>query len=266
MEIIDRGKGTPIVLVPGIQGRWEWMKPAVDALATRARVITFSLADEPTCRGTFDAANGFSCYVEQVTQALDQAGIERAVIGGVSYGGPIAAAFAAHHSDRTSALVLVSALPPTWTPDARANLFLRAPRVLSPLFFIATLRMYPEIVAATPGFLAPIGAAVEHGWRALTNLVSPMRVARRVRMLEPTEGLGDVHVPTLVITGESALDRVVPVHGTREYLRLWPHARHVTIERTGHLGLVTRPHRFAEIMMNFVDEALQESGQRRRIG
>ena len=46
--MIDRGTGTPVVMMPGIQGRWEWLGPAVDALAERCRVITFSLCDEPT--------------------------------------------------------------------------------------------------------------------------------------------------------------------------------------------------------------------------
>ena len=32
----DRGAGPPLVLVPGIQGRWEWMAPAVDALAGKS--------------------------------------------------------------------------------------------------------------------------------------------------------------------------------------------------------------------------------------
>ena len=48
MKIVDRGGGTPIVVIPGAQGRWEWMKPAIDVLAQRCRVITFSLADEPS--------------------------------------------------------------------------------------------------------------------------------------------------------------------------------------------------------------------------
>ena len=42
--VIDRGAGTPLVLIPGIQGRWEWMAPAVDALAARTRVLTGSAA------------------------------------------------------------------------------------------------------------------------------------------------------------------------------------------------------------------------------
>ena len=88
MRIVDVGKGAPVILVPGIQGRWEWMRPAVDALAARCRVVTFSLADEPTCGGRFDAANGFDCYVDQIREAMDLAGISTAVLAGVSYGRP----------------------------------------------------------------------------------------------------------------------------------------------------------------------------------
>ena len=80
-----------MVLVPGIQGRWEWMRPAVDALAARCRVITFSLADEPTCGWTFDEGAGFTAYVEQIRDALDARGVRAATICGVSYGGLVAA-------------------------------------------------------------------------------------------------------------------------------------------------------------------------------
>ena len=87
MKIIDRGGGTAIVVIPGVQGRWEWMKPAIDTLAQRCRVITFSLADEPTCGGAFDETAGIGSYVDQVRDALDMAGVQRAAICGVSYGG-----------------------------------------------------------------------------------------------------------------------------------------------------------------------------------
>ena len=87
MKIVDRGGGTPVVVIPGAQGRWEWMKPAIDALAQRCRVITFSLADEPSAAAPFDPQRGFWCYVDQVRDALDAAGVDRAAICGVSYGG-----------------------------------------------------------------------------------------------------------------------------------------------------------------------------------
>lgn len=258
MTIVDVGTGPAVVLIPGIQGRWEWMKPAVDALAASCRVITFSLADEPGCGGRFDEQDGFASYVDQVRAALDMAGISAAAICGVSYGGLVAATFAARHPDRTSHLVLVSAIPPSWRPDRRARFFLRAPRLLSPLFYLGSLRLYPEIAAAAGTRLAGLRAAARHGWNALTHPFSPSRMARRVRLLNPMDLLPELaHVrrPTLIVTGEPGLDRVVPVSATREYARLWPHAGLVTLERTGHLGLITRPRAFASVVTRFVEGA-----------
>ena len=257
MNIVDVGSGPPVVIVPGIQGRWEWMKPTVDALSRRCRVITFSFADEPTCRGIFDPAKGFDCYVAQVGEALDQAGVERAAVCGVSYGGLVAAAFAARHPERVAAVILVSALPPSWKPDARVRFYLRAPRLLMPLFMIASLRMYREIAAATPGMLNGMKAAARHAFTALTHMFSPGRMARRVHVLTPLDlgrDVATVQAPALVITGDRALDRVVPVRLTEEYIRLWPHARRVTIANTGHLGSITRADDFAAIVAPFVEQ------------
>ena len=288
MHLIDVGSGPPLVMVPGIQGRWEWMKPAVDVLARQCRVITFSLADEPTfgahglmrrgpnagVPGAHACAPGwlwsakddrfdFSCYVDQIANAMDAAGVREATICGVSYGGLIAAAFAGRHPDRTSALALVSALPPGWTPDERVNFYLRAPRLLAPLFMIGALRMYREIATATPGAFNGLAAATRHGCNVLAHMSSPARMARRVTLLRDLtlqDALTRVHVPTLVITGEPGLDRVVPVARTTEYLRVWPHAQHVVLPRTGHLGLITRPIEFADIMTTFVQSASKQAG------
>ncbi len=232
------------------------MRPTVDALAARCRVVTFSLADEPTAHAAFDEASGFDAYVEQVAGAMDAVGLERAVVCGVSYSGLVAAAFAARHPERVSALVLVSAVHPSWQPNARAAFYLRAPRLHAPLFCLASVRLYREIAAATPGFWRGLGAAVRHGARAATHPFDARRMARRVAMAQGLDwsGLNDVHVPVLVVTGEPSLDLVVPPALTREYLKTWPHARHVTLPRTGHLGLITRAKEFAELVGRFADE------------
>ena len=258
MHIVDVGFGPPIVVVPGIQGRWEWMKPAVDALAAKCRVITFSLADEPTCGAHFDEGTGFACYVRQVADAMDQAGVDRAAICGVSFGGLIAAAFAAQYPERVDSLVLVSALPPSWQPDPRVRFYLRAPVLLSPIFCLASVRLYREIATASTGVIGGLSAAGRHALNVVQNMFSPRRMARRVRLLAASDAarsLERVRVPTLVITGEPALDRVVPVRLTRQYLALWPHARAATLERTGHLGLITRPRAFADLVAPFVTGA-----------
>lgn len=269
MTIVDAGAGSPLVLIPGVQGRWEWMRPAVDALAAHMRVLTFSLADEPTAHARFDPHDGIGSYVEQVREALDEAGIERAAICGVSFGGLVAAAFAARYPARTTSLVLVSALPPSWTPDSRIRFFLRAPRLLSPLFVAGSVRLFPEIAAASGGVGPGLRPAIRHGWNALTHLFSPSRMAGRARMVAGLDltGLAQCDQPTLVITGEPALERVVPVASTLEYARLCPQARVVTLGRTGHLGSITRPDAFAALVVPFVQQAANAAPPlRRRVG
>ena len=262
MRIVDVGSGAPIVIVPGIQGRWEWMKPAVDALASRCRVVTFSLADEPTSDSRFDPSRGFDSYVDQVRDAMDLAGLATAVVAGVSYGGLVAAAFAARHPDRIAGLVLVSAIPPGWTPNARVRFYSRAPRLLLPLFLIGSLRMYKEIAAAKSGVLSGMTTGIRHGLNALMHMLSPTRTARRVQLLESVQLDGEIqatHVPTLLVTGEPALDDIVPVRLTEEYARMWPHAERVILARTGHIGLITRPDAFASAVAPFVEGHLAKA-------
>jgi pimeloyl-ACP methyl ester carboxylesterase len=261
MRIVDMGSGPVVVLIPGVQGRWEWMRPAVDALASRCRVITFSLADEPTADTRFDDHLGFDNYVQQVHDALDARAIPAAIICGVSYGGLIAAAFARDYPGRTDGLILVSALPPGWQPDSRVRFYLRAPRLLSPLFCIGSLRLYPEIAAASGGYVAGAIPGIRHGWNVITHMFSPSRMARRVTLMARA-GLSaricDVDVPTLIVTGEGSLDRVVPPGQTAAYARLCPRAETVVIPRTGHLGLITRPTAFADVVSAFVSRVAAE--------
>lgn len=268
MKIIDRGSGTPVVLIPGIQGRWEWMRPAVDALAERCRVITFSLADEPTCGAAFDERSGFDCYVQQIADALDATGVQSAIVCGISYGGLIAATFAARHPERTRAVVVASAIPPSWKPDARVQFLTRAPRLLSPLFCISSVRLFPEMVAAKESLGAAVLFAGRHLATVIRHRFSPVLMARRVRLLDghdfDTE-VKQVRIPALVIVGQAELDRVVPVALTKQYLRLWPDARLASIDRSGHLGTITRPGEFAALITQFAESLPHTHDQRRRV-
>lgn len=257
-----------MVLVPGIQGRWEWMQPAVDALSQRCRVITFSLADEPTSGASFDEASGFNCYLQQIAEAMDVTGVKSAVICGISYGGLIAAAFAARYPDRTQAVVVASGIPPSWTPDARVRFLMRSPRLLSPVFCINSLRLFPEMVAAKGRLTAALAFALHHVGAVVRYRFSPVLMARRVRLLEGNtleRELAQLRVPALILTGQAELDRVVPVALTRDYLRLWPHAISATIEQSGHLGPITRPQQFADLVARFADKDSQLHEQRRRV-
>jgi len=257
--MVDVGSGPPLVLVPGVQGRWEWMRPTVDALAGRCRVLSASLAGDPGSGTAFDPALGFDAFVAQMDALREAAGLERAAVCGISLGGLVALRYAAERSERVSALVLVSTPGPRWRPNPRQAGYVRRPWLSAPLFAgSAWRRLGPEIVAALDGWWPRARFTARHLARIIWSPPSPRRMAERVRLAAAVDFAGTarrVRAPTLVVTGEPDLDRVVPVNGTREYAALIGGARAVTFERTGHIGLVTRPARFAEIVGEFVEMA-----------
>lgn len=246
------------MLIPGLQGRWEWMRPAVTALAKHHRVISFSLCDERSSPFACEPRLAFENYVTQIGQALDRAGLKRATIAGVSYGGLIATEFAARHPDRVDALVLASALHSGWQPNGQQRRFLKSPRMMSP-FFVASARgrMKPEVAAAFPHLGARLRFMAGQGARIAMAPASPTRMARRVawatahHFADPNR----ITAPALVMTGEPGLDKVVPVEITERYMNELRSAQRVVLEHTGHIGLVTRPDAFAEILGRFVDDA-----------
>jgi 3-oxoadipate enol-lactonase len=262
MHIVDCGSGIPLVVVPSIQGRWEWVRPAVDALAASFRVITFSLCGERGCM-RFDQTKGLDSFADQIAAVLDQRGIDRAAIAGISFGGLAALHFAARYPHRSSALVLVSTPGPTMHLKRRHELYTRYPWLFGPLFVAETpRRLRKEIAAAIPDRKARVRFAWGQVRTLLTAGLSFSRVAQRARLIGHSDIAGDcaaVTAPTLVISGDPSLDYVVSADGTSLYARLIRGARTVRLERTGHLGSITRPEAFAMIVHEFVETAERES-------
>jgi pimeloyl-ACP methyl ester carboxylesterase len=255
--MIDLGAGVPLVVVPGIQGRWQWQRPAIEALARRGRTITYSLCGEPDSGVRLGRYTTFEAHVDQLARVLDRAGLVSAAVCGVSYGGWIALRFAARFPERVSALVLASAPGPAFLPDARQQRYIRAPRLFLPLFVMSSRhRLGPEVLAA----LGEPHARWQLMRRQLAAMarypVSPTLMARRARLALDEDFAADarrVVAPTLLVTGERGLDRVVPVASTREYLVLIPGAQHRELAETGHIGIVTKPEEWADIVRGFVD-------------
>ena len=69
-----------------------------------------------------------------------------------------------------------------------------------------------------------------------------------------------IQAPTMIVTGEPGLDRIVPVESTMRYLDMIPGACHARIPRTGHLGLVTKPELFGGVVGRFA--AVNEAARR----
>jgi len=215
MTIVEKGSGAPIVLIPGIEGRWQYQRPAVEALARSFRVLTFPLCGERSCALGFDPRLGLDNYVAQVVATLDARQIDRAVICGVSFGGVAAVRFAATHPERTAGLVLASTPGPTWRLRKRHQIYARMPWLFGPLFLVESpFRLRRELAAAFP---RPVDRFRFVAQQVRTLVTAPMslgRMAQRARLISTIDLVDDcrrIHAPTLVITGESGLDYVVPV-------------------------------------------------------
>ena len=260
--MIDKGSGPTVVMIPGIQGRWEWMSPAVDALATHCRVISDSLAGDRGSLRELELAKGFHSYLDWVDELVDQCGMKQVALCGVSYGGLVALHYAAHRPERISSLVLVSTPSPQWQPNRRLKWHLHAPRLLSPAFMLSSpFRLYPEITRALPSFVQRVWFAITYLRCVIKYPCAPTNMAKRVQLLTDIDFVEDckhISAPTLVVTGSPGLDRVVSVDGTREYLKAVPGASHEQIDETGHIGLATKPDVFARVVSNFVVNHYQD--------
>ena len=246
MNLVDRGSGPPLVLIPGLQGRWEYLRPAVEALSQSFRVLTFSLPS--------DDLDG---YAGRIAAMMTAAHVERATICGVSFGGLVAVRFAASYPARCAALILASTPKPRLRLRQRHQIYLRAPWLFGPIFLAETpFRLNPEICAAIPDAKARRRFSMRSLRTAVAAPVSLTQMAARARMTsmeDVTPDCGRITAPTLVVTGEAHLDHVVPVEGSSEYLQLIPNARGAVLERTGHLGSITRPDAFAELVRAFTE-------------
>jgi pimeloyl-ACP methyl ester carboxylesterase len=257
VQIVERGEGPPIVLVPSLLGRWQYFRRTIDVLARSFRVVSYSLPDGAAWRRQDDAERALDDLVEQLEATIRAAGITRAAICGISFGGMVALRFAARHPAAASALVLASTPGPFWHPAPRHSLYARWPRTLGALFFAeGPSRMWGEISAALPdvGQRARFAAGQCRAW--IRAPLSPSAMAARARLIGRTRLERDcarVVSPTLVLTGEPSLDRVVPVATTSEYVNLIRGARLERLPGTGHLGSVTRPELFRATIKAFLD-------------
>jgi pimeloyl-ACP methyl ester carboxylesterase len=183
-----------LVLVPGFMSHVEvaWEHPAaahyLERLGSFARVISFDqrgtgLSDPVTVTEAPDLDTRMS----DIAAVTDAARSERAVIYGVSEGGPASVLFAATHPERAEALVLYGAMARSTQSDDHP-----------------WLRTVDDFTEAGFEFLLP-----SWGQGVIVDAVAPTRVDDTdVRAVLPT-----IRVPTLVLHRHG--DRLVNVRSGR---------------------------------------------------
>jgi 3-oxoadipate enol-lactonase len=236
----------PLVLLNSIGCDMDLWDPALPGLRRRFALLRIDTRGH----GASSAPDGDYRLEDlggDVAAVMDDAGIDRAAVAGVSLGGMIAMQLALDHPQRVSKLALICTSA-TMDRDAwrqrvetvrgdgmAAIVDLAMSRFLSPGFVEAR----PEVAASVRRGLLAMPAA---GYAGCAAAIRDMRLADR---------LGAITAPTLVVTG--SLDTSTPLdpHGAA-LLAAIRGARHETLE-AAHLAPLEAPDALAAALTDFLD-------------
>jgi pimeloyl-ACP methyl ester carboxylesterase len=196
-------------------------------------------------------------YRGSVGEALDAAGIGRAALVGTSFGGMVALDFALDSPERVAALVLVGAGTDDHDYSEEMQAFDAAEEAA-----VARGDLDAAVAANLDFWVAGPRRTADEVDPKIRELVAEMQLQAfrqskghddlRAARLDPpaSQRLGDVNVPTLVVTGDEDVDDI-RVMGDR-LARDIPGAERATIAGAAHLPNLERPEEFDRIVLDFL--------------
>ncbi|WP_042428272.1 alpha/beta fold hydrolase [Streptacidiphilus anmyonensis] len=248
LSVREAGSGTPLVLLHAFPLSARMWESQLDELpgpdGTDARVLAVDLRGFGGTALGADAPS-LDLLADDIALLLDAAGIEQAVLGGLSMGGYVAMAFARRHPGRLSGLLLADTKGAADTETARTNRERIAKAVLArdsvrllvdeqlpaPLLGGTTAKRCPKLVdyvAELIGEASP--AAVAWAQRAMAARPDSLQSLRAV------------DVPALVVVGDE--DALTPVPDAEALASALPQAELTILPGAGHLSALEVPEAF----------------------
>jgi 2-hydroxy-6-oxonona-2,4-dienedioate hydrolase len=263
IEYADTGEGRPLLVVHGAGGGFDQGLDLAAPFARRGfRVIAVSRFGY--LRTPLPADASATAQADAHACLLDALNVARAAVVGVSAGGPSALQFAARHTERTAALVLM--VPAVYTPRpssarparmSRATAFLFDTVLRSDYLFWAARKLLPRTfirsILGTPPEVAAAATADEQArLQVALDHILPVR-PRRVGLLNDAvvvssltrADLERIVVPTLAIS--TADDLYGTFEGARYTAEHLPHARFIGYPSGGHMLVGRNADALAEI-------------------
>jgi pimeloyl-ACP methyl ester carboxylesterase len=262
---VRAGEGPVLLLLHGIGNNCHTWERVIPRLARTHTVIAPDLlghGDSAKPRGDYSIA-GYANGVRDLLSVLD---IERATVVGHSLGGGIALQFAYQFPERCERLAVVGSggLGPELSVTLRAATLPGAEVVLTSLTQVSGPLRWGF---RTLDRLGEIG-----GWQRLRDaaesgdaLLALKDVEARRAFLRTLRGVADARgqaltavdrlylaaaLPMLVVGG--GRDPIVPAQHAETVRRHVPGARVEIFERSGHWPHLDEPHRFADVLLDFI--------------
>jgi pimeloyl-ACP methyl ester carboxylesterase len=245
------GAGTPLVLLHAFPLDGRMWAPQVEALAGTYQVIVPDLRGFGAARDQAVEEAGMDLLADDLVRLLDDRGLDRVVLGGLSLGGYVALAFLRRHADRVSGLVLLDTKASADGDQARADRLKMAERVLAEGNDFVPEVMLPKLLGQTSREHRP---EVVEKVTALIREQTPEAIAGAQRGMAAraatTDVLATIKVPTLVVTGEE--DVVTGPEIGRDLAAGIPGARFLLVEEAGHLVNLEQPEIVNEALLDFL--------------
>ena len=253
---IEQGSGPVIVFSHGTLMDATQFMPQLDHLSRQYRAIAYNsrvLTGVPTEHTLFDLA-------EDCRALLDQLGIQKCVLAGMSVGGFMALQFALTYPDRLAGLILIDAMSQGYTPEEQ--------QAYSQEFGKLDVEgMVPRAFAewAAPYCFGQTTYAnnkslVDYWINRWSTTIPARAVLYQSRSWitkdDLTSRLGEITVPTLLIHGEE--DVPVPIGRTVPMLEELPDATLCKIDRAGHTSNLENAVQVNEAIDTFLDRVYKE--------
>jgi len=249
----DHGEGEPLLILNGIFMSCASWKAFVPAFSRHNRLLLLDLVDQGAS-GKVDHDYTQEIQERAVLALLDELGLEKVAICGISYGGEVALRVAGRHPERVSRLVLSNTCAYTshWLRDIGRSWE----------YAMASHDGHQFFKTCIPVVYSPAFYEARHAWAAAREELfvayfTPevydafARLTRSAETHDERANLATVTMPTIVISSEH--DHVTPLADQEEIVRALPRAGHVLIRDCGHAAMYEKPAEFTSIVLGFVN-------------
>ncbi len=205
----------------------------------------FGATGEAVSQPTMDS------YADDLVGVLDDLGIARAVICGLSMGGYVALAMSRRHADRVRALVLCDTRSEADNAAARVGRLEMAQKVRQSGMQVLIDAMLPKLVSRITRLGKPaVMTSIEEMIRTTRPEGAAAALTAMGRRPDSSSVLRDVTVPTLIVVG--ADDEITPPGESQMMARGIRGARIEVIENAGHLSNMEQPASFNASLRAFL--------------
>ncbi len=246
------GNGPAVVLLHGFPFNRSLWSEQVEALRERYRVITPDLRGFGETGAVSDEPATMQEMAEDVAALMDELGIERFTLGGLSMGGYVAFAFYRRYPLRVRSLILADTRPQADTIEARETRERQATQALEEGMKVIADQIMPKLL--TPAIIAERKDVAERLLKMI-NGTDPRGAAAAMRGMalrpDQTYLLPRILAPTLILVGSE--DQITTLKDAEIMHREIRGSRLEVIEDAGHVSNLERPAEFNRALLNFLE-------------